>query len=97
MKTTNEIEATCDADVPAVGALPFSSLWVWTLIGSILFGATGHMLIKFGVINIVTHGGWSVSHLLSVTSLPLLAGLSIYLLGTVFWICLLYTSDAADE
>jgi multidrug transporter EmrE-like cation transporter len=85
METTNEIAATCTADVPAPRTVPFFGLWVWTLLGSILFGASGHMLMKFGVVNIATHGGWSISHLFSTASLPLLAGLSIYLLGTVFW------------
>lgn len=85
MQATDPTIALSDTrDIPQ--AAPRSiRLWVWTLLGSILFGATGHMLIKWGVVHLTRHAAGQPIHLVSRASLPLLFGLSIYLMGTVLW------------
>ena len=55
---------------------------------SILFGAVGQLLMKFGTMRAGTAEGEGVAALLLkyFTNLPILAGLSFYALSAVIWI-----------
>jgi len=57
-------------------------LWAWAVLGSVLTGAAGHLLIKFGV----TTAAGSNTAARAYLNWPLLAGLSMHLMGTMFWV-----------
>ena len=77
--------AISEAGEIAPAARPSSPVWIWTLTGSIFFAAAGHMLIKWGVVYMTAHSVGRRVDLVSSASLPLVLGLSIYLMGTVLW------------
>lgn len=85
MEITDPVLTVSEASEIPQASPRSSRLWLWTLLGSILFGATGHMLIKWGVVYLTRHTAGRPPHLVFTASLPLLLGLSIYLMGTVLW------------
>lgn len=63
--------------------------WAIALVGSVSFAAVGHLLIKYGLLqlsHLALHGGISSRLIVYLTNPIVLTGLIIYGVGTLMWV-----------